>query len=44
MRDVLIHAYFSVDLELTWRTLKEDLREFKRKILEIMDEVESFPK
>ena len=44
MRDVLIHAYFSVDLELTWRTVKEDLPEFKRKILKIMDEVESFPK
>ncbi|NHW89129.1 MAG: DUF86 domain-containing protein [Archaeoglobales archaeon] len=39
MRDVLIHAYFSVDLELTWRTVKEDLPELKRKILEIMDEV-----
>lgn len=39
MRDVLIYAYLSVNLELTWRTVKEDLPELKRKILEIMDEV-----
>jgi uncharacterized protein with HEPN domain len=26
MRDVSMHAYFGVDLELTWRTATEDVR------------------
>jgi uncharacterized protein with HEPN domain len=33
MRDVLIHAYFGVDLELTWRTATEDVRRIGLKAL-----------
>jgi len=35
MRDILIHAYFGVDLELTWRTVKENLPSLKQKLLRI---------
>ena len=32
MRDVLIHEYFGVDLELTWTTVKENLPSLKQKL------------
>ena len=32
MRDVLIHAYFGVDLDLTWKVVKSDLPELERKV------------
>ena len=35
MRDILIHNYFGVDLELTWQVVVRDLPEFKDKILKI---------
>ena len=35
MRDVLIHGYFGVDLELTWKTVKEDLPKLKNKLSEM---------
>ncbi|MBI4303591.1 MAG: DUF86 domain-containing protein [Chloroflexi bacterium] len=31
MRDVLIHEYFGVDLELTWTTVKDNLPDLKQK-------------
>jgi len=34
MRDVLIHKYFGVDLELTWTVVKRDLPVLKRRMLE----------
>jgi uncharacterized protein with HEPN domain len=40
MRDVLIHAYFGVDLELTWRTATEDVQRLKRDILRVKEELE----
>ena len=36
MRDVLIHEYFGTDVELVWRTIKNDLPIFKRRIEEIL--------
>jgi len=33
MRDVSMHAYFGVDLELTWRTATEDVRRIGLKAL-----------
>ena len=36
MRDVLIHDYFGVDLELTWKTVRKELPELKRKIKAIL--------
>jgi uncharacterized protein with HEPN domain len=39
MRDILIHEYFGVDLDLTWRVIKEDLPELKQKLGEIIEEI-----
>ena len=39
MRDVLIHAYFGVNLRRVWKVIKEDLPEIKLKILKILDEI-----
>ena len=38
MRDKLIHAYFGVDLNLTFRIVKEDLPDLKKKILKIREQ------
>ncbi len=35
MRDVLIHEYFGIDLELTWQVVQKDIPELKRDILKI---------
>ncbi len=35
MRDILIHEYFGIDLELTWEVVKSDIPDLKRKILKI---------
>ena len=37
MRDILIHEYFGVDLNLVWKTIKEDIPNLKEKIKEILD-------
>jgi uncharacterized protein with HEPN domain len=39
MRDILIHEYFGIDLELTWRVAEVELVELKRKILEVKEEL-----
>ncbi|MBE0431579.1 MAG: DUF86 domain-containing protein [Dehalococcoidia bacterium] len=36
MRDVLIHEYFGVDLELTWQTVQEDLPALRTALEEIL--------
>jgi uncharacterized protein with HEPN domain len=36
MRDILIHEYFGVDLELTWTTVKENLPNLKQKLFRII--------
>jgi len=38
MRDVLIHEYFGVDLELLWTTIMRDLPDLKRNIEKILRE------
>jgi len=40
MRDLLIHAYFSVDPELTRKTATEDVPELKKKMLKVKEELE----
>ena len=35
MRDVLAHEYFGVNLERTWKTVKEDIPDLKAKVLRI---------
>jgi len=39
MRDVLIHEYFGVDLNLTWQTVKEDIPSFQSKLEEILRQI-----
>jgi len=36
MRDVLIHEYFGVDMELTWRVVKKELPKLKREVSAII--------
>ena len=40
MRDKLIHAYFSVDYELVWETIKVEIPRVKPKIERILRELE----
>ncbi len=40
LRDVLIHAYFDVDLDLTWEIVKDDLPDLKKKIIIILEDIE----
>lgn len=39
MRDLLIHKYFRVDLELTWGVVQHDLPELKQNLLRILGEL-----
>ena len=38
MRDILIHEYFGVDLELVWDTIQQDLAPLKKVIEELSDD------
>lgn len=38
LRDILIHQYFGVDLNLVWKMVKRNLPGLKKKILKILDE------
>ena len=40
MRDVLIHGYFGVDLDLTWKVVMSDLPELERKVAGILKKIE----
>ncbi len=40
MRDILIHDYFGVDLELTWQVASVEVGELKKKVLEIKNDLE----
>ena len=35
MRDILIHEYFGVDLDLTWTTVKDSLPPLKHRLFQI---------
>lgn len=39
IRDVIIHAYFSVNLNVIWNTANERLPELKRDIQKILEEI-----
>ncbi len=39
MRDILIHEYFGVDLELTWEVVEKDIPDLKKKMLKIREEL-----
>lgn len=36
MRDILIHEYFGVDLDMTWRVLKNEIPKLKKQIQSIL--------
>ena len=38
MRNRVAHGYFSVDLEIVWRTLQRDLPELERQVLQLKKE------
>lgn len=40
MRDIFIHEYFGIDLELTWEAATKDIPDLKRKILKIREELQ----
>ncbi|NOZ83619.1 MAG: DUF86 domain-containing protein [Epsilonproteobacteria bacterium] len=40
MRDKLIHDYFGVDIEVIWKTVKEDLPLLSKQIMEILKNLE----
>ncbi len=40
MRDVLVHHYFSIDLDLAWRTATRDLPELGHRLKTILEELE----
>lgn len=39
MRDILIHDYLGVDLELTWEAVKQDVSTLKEKVSKILREL-----
>jgi len=39
MRDILIHEYFGVNLQRTWKVVKEDMFDLRRKILKVREEL-----
>jgi uncharacterized protein with HEPN domain len=41
MRDVLIHAYFGVNLRRVWKVIEEDIQDLKLKILKILEDLEA---
>ena len=40
IRDIIIHAYFQLDLDLIWEVIKKDLLDLKQKILKIKKKLE----
>ena len=40
MRDVLIHAYFGVNLARVWKVVVDDMQDMKDKILKIKEDLE----
>ena len=39
MRDLLIHDYFGVNIQVVWETVKNDLPELKEKIQKLLQEL-----
>ncbi|HHT9124879.1 MAG TPA: HepT-like ribonuclease domain-containing protein [Candidatus Brocadiia bacterium] len=39
MRNIVIHDYFGVDLEVIWRTIHEDLPPLRRAVDRILEEI-----
>ena len=41
MRDILIHQYFSVDLDLTWQVITSDIHDLKLKLIRLKEKLKS---
>lgn len=41
MRDILIHEYWGIDLNLTWNVATKEILEFKKKVFEIKKDLET---
>jgi len=41
MRNLLVHEYFGVDIDVLWRTIQEDLPRLKSQIKTIISETKS---
>jgi uncharacterized protein with HEPN domain len=39
MRDVLVHDYFNVDLNVLWKTVQEDIPELKSMFVKIIEDL-----
>lgn len=39
-RDIIIHAYFKIDLDLTWEVIKKDLPKLKKDIERILNSMQ----
>ena len=40
MRDVLIHEYFGIDLDLVWEVIETEIPNLKSELLEIKEDLE----
>ena len=40
LRDILIHGYFGIDVDIVWDVVENKIPEMKEKILEILSEIE----
>ena len=40
MRDILVHEYFGIDLDLTWEVIISDIPDLKKKIVKIKKDLE----
>ena len=38
-RDIIIHAYFQVDLDITWNVIKQDIPKLKKQMESILVEI-----
>jgi len=43
LRDILIHNYFGIDLDLTWNVIKKDIPDLKNKVSKIRDNFDQKP-
>jgi uncharacterized protein with HEPN domain len=37
MRDIIVHKYFGIDLELTWEVVIKDIPDLKKKLIKIKE-------
>lgn len=42
-RDKLIHAYYLIDMETVWRTLKEDIPSLRRSVARMIEDLKRDP-